>query len=110
MIVNTWNTDGRFKVHIPHLDTTVTIVDGDDGPIVSVSVPTPPRLTDEILNEARVAFWRVIGERFPDVGTGDLPFDTTDHFDITARGAIDRWLELNAAKPTAVWLNDERMA
>jgi hypothetical protein len=49
----------------------------------------------ELVNDAEVAFWQVIAERFPQARTGDLSIDLTIRFSIVATDAAEAWIACN---------------
>jgi len=49
----------------------------------------------QLTDEAELAFWATIADKFPEVKTGDFPPDATIEFSEACRLAVNRWLMFN---------------
>lgn len=91
------NLPDRVELDATKLAVSVVIAETDQGPLVQVETQ-PREVTDAVLNRCLQAFWAEVAASYPDINTGDHPFDTGDAHDIAARMAIDRWLYVNTPR------------
>lgn len=55
---------------------------------------TPKRI-DKAVEDAQFRFWQIICENFPEVKTGDFPWDASHELDEAMISAVCTWLTLN---------------
>lgn len=55
----------------------------------------PNASTDEVLEDAKAAFWAVITKNYPTVKTGDFSPEATEAFDDACLSAVTVWLHTN---------------
>ena len=51
---------------------------------------------DEIIEKAQDSFWKVIAESYPEIKSGDFPFDAAFDFDKACNEAVDIWVKMNS--------------